>query len=214
MPPAEGQVEPLPATNHYDFRTPEYSTYDRTMPYKWEACRGVGFSFGYNSNETDEQHIPVDTLIRTFVDIVSKNGNLLLNVGPMPDGTIPELQMQRLRALGDWLAVNGEAIFDTRPWTVAEGSTANGIGVRYTQKDDTLYATLLDTPAQSAVVIQDLRLAPDATVRLLGSPNALEWNQEGEHLEVYLPADLAPAPAHSLAITPLPTIEEDDSTMQ
>ena len=54
-------------------------------------------------------------LVRMFVDIVSKNGNLLLNVGPMADGTIPEIQLSRLRALEAWLKVNGEAIFNTRP---------------------------------------------------------------------------------------------------
>ncbi len=86
------------------------------MPYKWEACRGVGFSFGYNQNETNADHLNTDELIRLFVDIVSKNGNLLLNVGPMPDGTIPALQMQRLDALGAWIEINGAAIFGTRPW--------------------------------------------------------------------------------------------------
>ena len=94
----------------------------------------VGFSFGYNRNEGDEHHLPIDALIHLFVDIVAKNGNLLLNIGPMADGTIPELQMRRLDGLGDWLATNGEAIFDTRPWHVADGATAEGIGVRYTQR--------------------------------------------------------------------------------
>ena len=65
--------------------------------------------------------IPVADLVHMFVDIVSKNGNLLLNVGPMPDGTIPDIQLSRLRGLGDWLRVNGEAIFGTRPWVRAEG---------------------------------------------------------------------------------------------
>ena len=58
-----------------------------------------------------------------FVDIVSKNGNLLLNVGPMADGTIIEIQAQRLLNLGKWLQINGEAIYDTRPWLRAEGDT-------------------------------------------------------------------------------------------
>ena len=107
----------------------------------------VGFSFGYNRNEGDEHHLPIDALIHLFVDIVAKNGNLLLNIGPMADGTIPELQMRRLDGLGDWLATNGEAIFDTRPWHVADGATAEGIGVRYTHKDDTLFAIVLGTPS-------------------------------------------------------------------
>lgn len=203
----EGVVE-LPAGNHFDFRTPEYSSYDRTQEYKWESTRGIGFSFGYNQNEGPEQHLPVDKLVRMFVDIVSKNGNLLLNVGPMADGTIPELQRERLRELGTWLRRNGAAIFDTRPWTRAEGTTAEGIAVRYTQTGDALYAILLDTPRTTEVTIHGLRVAPGTTVRLLGDEGQLAWRQVGDDLALSLPAVPQDAPAHAFELRPRPTTND------
>ncbi|MBL7201759.1 MAG: alpha-L-fucosidase [Anaerolineae bacterium] len=131
---SEGQIG---GSQHADFRTPEYASFDETTDFKWEATRGIGYSFGYNRNEGPENYLSVEELVRSFVDIVSKNGNLLLNVGPMADGTIPELQRERLLGLGQWLAVNGEAIFGTRPWVRAEGRTTEGIGVRFTQSGET-----------------------------------------------------------------------------
>ncbi|MDP9313031.1 MAG: alpha-L-fucosidase [Chloroflexota bacterium] len=190
---------------HYDFRTPEYATYDEIMPYKWESTRGLGFSFGYNRNEGVEHHLAPDTLIRMLVDIVSKNGNLLINVGPAADGSIPELQRKPLEALGAWLAVNGEAIFDTRPWTLAEGRTTGGTAVRYTQKGDALYAILLDTPRGNVVTMEGLQAAPQTTVQLLGYDGTLDWRQEGAGLTIALPAELGQAPAHALRLIPQPS---------
>jgi alpha-L-fucosidase len=113
-------------TVHSDFTTPEYSSNPVLTTKKRESCRGIGYSFGYNRNETANHMLSVEDLVRMFVDIVSKNGNLLLNVGPMADGTISELQMERLEGLGAWLRTNGEAIFNTRPWLITEGGDAGG----------------------------------------------------------------------------------------
>ena len=78
--------------------------------------------------------LSAEALVKMFVDIVSKNGNLLLNIGPMADGTIPNLQMERLKGLGAWLAVNGEGIFGTRPWQISEGTTREVISLRFIKK--------------------------------------------------------------------------------
>jgi alpha-L-fucosidase len=133
---------------------------------------------------------------------------LLLNVGPMADGTIPDLQRERLEGLGAWLAVNGAAIFDTRPWHAAEGQTQNGIDVRYTQKDDSLYATLLNTPSSNQVVVTGLHADPHSSVTLLGHEQPLAWTQDGTDLIITLPDAMPDAPAHSLQITPQPHLHE------
>lgn len=196
--PEEGQ--PLPRSPHYDFITPEYTSFAEIQEQKWETCRGIGHSFGYNRAEGDKELIAVDELIPMFVDIVSKNGNLLLNVGPMADGTIPENQADRLRSLGSWLDTYGEAMFDTRPWTRAEGKTTQGTEVRFTQGDNALYATLMGTPTESNIVIEGLQATDSATVQLLGQDGKLSWTQSGSDLSIQLPTNLGELPAHSLKL--------------
>lgn len=193
--------EGIVSDNYYDFETPEYTSFREIREKKWESCRGIGASFGYNAQEGPEQYQSVESLVRSLVDIVSKNGNLLLNVGPMADGTIPALQLERLRGLGQWLDVNGDAIFDTRPWQVAEGKTDSGIDVRFTQKGDSLYATLLATPQATQFVLNDLRATEGATIHLLSQAAPLSWQQREEGILVELAQPLSPGPAHSLQIT-------------
>jgi len=191
-----------PSRGHYDFRTPEYASFDKITLQKWESTRGIGYSFGYNQNEGPDHCISVPDLVRLFVDIVSKNGNLLLNVGPMADGTIPALQRERLLGLGSWLKVNGQAIFDTMPWVHADGRTREGIEVRFTQDGRSLYAILLDRPAQARVTIESLLVDPGTAIHLLGEERALDWSQEGEDLAITLPDVLPDSPAYALRLTP------------
>jgi alpha-L-fucosidase len=198
---SEGQIA---GSRHYDFRTPEYTSMDEITAFKWESTRGIGYSFGYNRNEGPESYLSVEDLVRSFVDIVSKNGNLLLNMGPTANGTVPDLQRERLLGLGKWLDVNGEAIFDTRPWVTAEGSTGEGIQVRFTQAGDSVYAILLDTPSGTQVEIEDLQAAEVTTIRLLGQESPLSWEPKGDRLAVALPGNLATSPAHAIKITPPP----------
>ena len=92
-------------------RRPSTRRWTTSPTAKWEACRGIGHSFGFNRDEPDDDLLSVDALVHLLVDIVSKNGNLLLNVGPAADGRIPHAQAERLLGLGWWLKVNGEAIY-------------------------------------------------------------------------------------------------------
>jgi alpha-L-fucosidase len=186
--------------DHYDFRTPEYTTYSRTQQQKWECTRGLGYSFSYNMNEGEAHTIPFDKLVRMFVDIVSKNGNLLLSFGPMADGTVPTEQRDRLERLGAWLKVNGDAIYDTRPWIRAEGIANSGIPVRFTHKGRAVYAILLDTPQTSNVKIADLRAEPGTTVYLLGHDRPLNWTQNGADLTIELLGSLPSSPAHAFKL--------------
>jgi alpha-L-fucosidase len=172
----------------YDFTTPEYRVEPDINPVKWEANRGIGRSFGYNAREGPGDYLTAEQLVRTFVDVVSKNGNLLLNIGPMADGTIPQIQADRVRALGDWLAVNGEAIYASTYWTHAEDEHSN-VPVRYTLKEGALYVTALDWPGTELTLSGDLPVADGSTITLLGSDGEdLAWRRTGDVVTVTMPA--------------------------
>ena len=159
------------------------------------------------SYATDLDYYSADRLIDDLVDIVSKNGCLLLNIAPAPDGTIPGEQKARLIEMGDWLKVNGEAIYGTRPWKVfGEGPTATPEGhlsdlkfkgftaedIRFTRAKDgaALYAIALGWPADGKLQIRSLSTAAGKLekVRLLGYSGKLVWNQDDMGLEIALPA--------------------------
>lgn len=171
----------------------------------WQTDTSVSKnSWGYIHNQDYKQ---VGDIIGDLIDIVSKNGALLLNIGPKPDGTIPEPEQQMLRDIGRWLQINGEAIYDTRPWTifgegpthVSEGaftdtkrSRFTGQDIRFTQKGDTLYAIVLAWPGEQAVIQslgadKGLWEKPIRQIELLGHSGALTWQREGGALTVQLP---------------------------
>jgi alpha-L-fucosidase len=99
----------------FDHRTPEYASGRDLGETPWETVRGVGHSFGFKANETAEDYLTGEALVRLFVDIVGWGGNLLINIGPRADGSIPDEQGGPLRALGEFVAANGAAIFGGRP---------------------------------------------------------------------------------------------------
>jgi alpha-L-fucosidase len=184
---------------HCDFVTPEYSS-KGDAGRKWESCRGVGTSFGYNRQEDESSYLSADALVRMFVDIVAHGGNLLLNVGPNGDGSIPFVQAQRLLALGWWLRINGDAIYGTRPWTRADGTSGEGHDVRYTTRDGAVFAIVCGTPS-SAVVDLDVLPASGATVHLLGHDAPLSWEATSTGCRVTLPVRPADAPAFALRLS-------------
>jgi alpha-L-fucosidase len=176
---------------------------------KFEECRGIGASFGYNRNENLDDYQTAYGLICTLADLVSRGGNLLLNIGPTADGRIPVIMQQRLVELGDWLRVNGEAIYGSHPWKVhAEGPTAPAKGhgakgpnlftsedIRFTTKAGAVYAITLAMPGNEVRIRSLGRSAghapqPATNVRLLGSAQKLEWRQENDALVVQCPHSL------------------------
>jgi alpha-L-fucosidase len=196
----DGVIDDRFGVKHSDFKSPEYQTLDKISPTKWEECRGLGRSFGYNRAEGEAETIAPDELIYLLVDIVSKNGNLLLDVGPEADGTIPPVQMTRLKALGAWLKQNGDAIYGTHPWKRADGESADGLKVRFTQKGSSVYATLLGKPKANAVTIKSLSPKAGTKISLTGAPGSLDWTQQGDDIKISLPSTLPGEYAYVLKI--------------
>jgi alpha-L-fucosidase len=195
-----------PAPGHADVRTVEYGVVPTDGGGKWECVRGLGYSFGHTTTAGNENMLSVPALVRLLVDVVARGGNLLLGVGPGADGSLSEPQAARLKGLGDWLKLNGEAIFGSRPWGETDSATGDGTEVRFTRRGMTAYAILLGTPAGRTIVLPGLRLLPYAGVRILGSLSYVTWYEEGKDLHIRLSEPLRESAAHVISITPLPRI--------
>jgi alpha-L-fucosidase len=175
-------------------------------PLFWQTDTSISKnSWGYVQ---EQEYKTAGEIVGDLVDIVSKNGCLLLNIGPRPDGTIPEPEEAVLREIGGWLAVNGEAIYGTRPWRlfgegptqVVEGSFNDtkrppftGEDIRFTRRGNTLYAIVLAWPGASVTVKTLGTDSPPAAgevrdVRLLGQDGKLVWSRSENGLTVTMPS--------------------------
>ncbi len=172
----------------------------------WEYVRGLGRSFGFNAAEPASSYLSGVELIHLLVDVVSKNGNLLLSLAPAVDGSLCSEQRDALAILARWLATHGEAIYGTRPWRHSEGVTADGLPVRFTSRPDALYAVVLGRPRMLSIEFPDLDLdgvpRSDVTneddsfdVTVLGLEREIRWREEARSVVVDLPGSFVPAEA-------------------
>ncbi|TQN64672.1 Tissue alpha-L-fucosidase, partial [Colletotrichum shisoi] len=130
-----------------DFDTPEYQTFASAQRRKWESNRGMDpYSYGYNRATRPEEYMNASTVVYSLVDMVSKNGNFLLDIGPRADGTIVQAEADNLREAGRWIKAHGEAVFGTTYWFV-QSEIVGGPDVRFTQTDGAFYAVFLEKPS-------------------------------------------------------------------
>jgi alpha-L-fucosidase len=187
----------------------------------WQTDTSVGKkSWGYIEGEENKSP---NELVDVLIDIVSKNGNLLLNIGPKADGSITEEQQNVLLSIGKWLSVNGEGIYATRPWKIdGEGPTENpdesiqfseykakgytSKDIRFTNKGELLYAFVLDQPKEKVTIKSLSQKAGNGKIvdiTLLGSDEKVKWSQQKDQLVIQpskaYPSDFAVAYKITLA---------------
>jgi alpha-L-fucosidase len=215
---------------HGGYWTTEYTAGMSGTEHAWEESRGMGFSYGYNRAERLRDYHTGRELVIILVDTVSRGGNLLLDIGPKADGTIPVIMEERLTEIGDWLKVNGEAIYGTKPWTAARQWSAGevpkieynkefsssydvtkliekpaagkaGIEAFFTAKGNDLYA-ILPNWSGGNFLLKDLTGVNSVTlVGSTGSPLKFRLSKEGVLIQLPdLPEELRGQPAWTLKI--------------
>lgn len=149
-----------------DFDTPEYARYDAVQRRKWESNLGMDpFSYGYNRATPDSAYLTPQGIVTSLVDIVSKNGNFLLDVGPTANGTIIDIEQRNLRAAGAWIKIHGEAIFNTTYWFV---TPEEGQAIRFTQTQNAFYILTLYPPNGTLVIDSPVPYVDGDTITVVG----------------------------------------------
>ncbi|MCX5653664.1 MAG: alpha-L-fucosidase [Planctomycetota bacterium] len=178
---------------------------DKALGFEWENPGTMNTSYGYNQN--DHNWVDAKEIVFRLVDIVSKGGNYLLNVGPTSEGLIPQPSIDRLMEVGAWMETNQEAIYGTSPWKVfrdgprldneaakaAKQSTGSPVDIRFTAKGNSIYAICLAWPEKD-VVVRALgnKGVPDKTiaaVSMLGSKDEVKWRQTDDGLTLSVPRE-------------------------
>lgn len=165
------------------------------LRHKWEECHTFSGAWGYNRMEKLSGYLSAGQVVHMLIEVVSRGGNLLMNVGPMADGIIPIPQQERLLEVGDWLRVNGEAIYGTKPWRVAQDMKnapqksvmkEKQTNIRYTAKGGAVYAISLNWPGKELVLAEPVT-SKNTKVSMLGVSGHLKWRVEKGKIYIQSP---------------------------
>lgn len=178
---------------------------EKVLGFEWENPGTLNTSYGYNQNDTN--WVDAQEVIARLVEIVSKGGNYLLNVGPTSEGLIPQASVERLKEVGAWMDTNGEAIYGTMPWRVQhdtvlkgrsqspkgreQGNDPSPVDIRFTARNNTVYAICLGWPGRDVRLRALGREGAGAqgiqAVRMLGSSEQIQWQQSAAGLTLSVP---------------------------
>ncbi len=201
--------------HHGGVYTPEYQPDLDFEDHYWEESRGMGFSYGYNREEDAWDYNSAQSLVLNLTDKVSRGGNFLLDIGPDEHGKIPPIMQERLLQIGDWIKINGEAIYNTTRWKIpsqwSEGrkdykpQTSSGdvllkltvdpdpgyaikeIFFTYNRTGNNLYCIFPKYPSTHGLILKDISLPPGTVITFLSSKETLKWKQDGKNCVVELP---------------------------
>ncbi len=195
---------------HGDYFSSEYQDTDAVgTTHPWEESRGMGRSYGFNRAENIDHYQTSRELIHELIEIISRGGNLLLNVGPTADGRIPVIMQQRLRDIGRWLKINGEAIYGTRAW---KKSSTDGIksSIFFTRNGKDLYVICTQWP-ESRIQISGIGNKNNVLVHLLGFEKSIQWSLEGGNV-IITPPQMYPSevPSHDGYVFKISNALNDD----
>ena len=201
---------------HGGYYTTEYGAGLAGGSHPWEENRGMAHSFGYSRTEPLSDYKSARELVLLLIDLVSRGGNLLLDIGPTGDGRIPVIMEERLVQMGEWLEVNGAAIYGTKPWRMAKqwtegkrpdvgygkgdqakydiakltGPPSGGkavIEAFFTSKGDTLYVITPRWPG-GELVVKDVEVSANSAVTMLGVAQSIGWDRSGRNVAIHVPS--------------------------
>jgi alpha-L-fucosidase len=198
--------------NHGGIYTPEYQPNLDFEDHDWEESRGMGHSYGYNREEDAWDYNSTQSLIIALIDKVSRGGNFLLDIGPDEHGKIPPIMQERLLEMGEWLKINGEAIYNTRRWKIPSqwsdgkkdwkgkgdvmlkltvdpdpGYAVKEVFYTYNPTTNNLYAIFPKYPDNKKLVLKDITLPAGTKISFLSTKENLTWKQSGANIEISLP---------------------------
>jgi alpha-L-fucosidase len=177
--------------NKYEnYRTPEQQVPEKTLEYPWETCMTMGKSWSYKPSD---EYKSVYELVQLLVKIVSRGGNFLLNIGPNALGDFDTIAYERLRGIGDWMQINSEAIYGTKPIEPFFETK-----LVFTQKDKFIYTFYLPDEDEKlmpgTVSIKSMQPPTGSKVYFLGYDKPLAWNNNGKGMIINVPEELQKKP--------------------